>query len=84
MYQNAVASFKQERISSTVGLSSRFSFQHRSTIAHSSPLNPRSAGSSGFFGLSPSMIAAVAALELSISLNGWCPHKTWSISVGCQ
>jgi hypothetical protein len=55
--QNAAASLKQERISSTLGRALRSPRQHRSTIPHSSSLNPRRFAPSGFSGRIPSVIA---------------------------
>ena len=57
MDQNAVASLREERISSTRGRALRSSSQHSSTVPHSSSLNPRRFTSSGFFGRIPLVIA---------------------------
>ena len=76
IYQNAAASFKHERIPSTLGRATRSSIQHSSTILHSSSLNPRCFARSGFSGRTPSVIALIARISDGISRYGWCPHKT--------
>jgi hypothetical protein len=67
MYQNAVASFKVERIFSTQGRALRSSSQHNSTVLHSSLLNPRRLTPSGFFGRTPSMISLTTIMSDWIS-----------------
>ena len=74
--QDATASVKQEMISSTPGRALRSSNQLRSTLPHSSSLNPSRFASSGFFGRTPSMISLTATMSDWISMKGWCPHKT--------
>jgi len=67
IYQNGMASFKLERISSTLGRALRSSSQHSSTVLHSSLLNPSCFAPSGFFGRIPSMIAWTARISDGIS-----------------
>ena len=54
--QNALASFKEKRILAMLGRALRSSRQHRSTVLHSSSLNPRRFAPSGFFGRIPPKI----------------------------
>ena len=68
MRQNAAATFKQERISPTLGRALQSSSQHNPTILHSSSLNPRRSAPPGFFGRSPSMIALTARISDEISM----------------
>jgi hypothetical protein len=63
IYQNAAASFKEERISSMPGRALRSSFQHSSIVLHNSLLNPRRFAPSGFIGRTPSMISLTTIIS---------------------
>ena len=67
IYQNAVASFKEEMISSALGRALRSSSQHNPTVLHSSLLNPRCFAPSGFFGRTPSKISLTTIISESNS-----------------
>jgi hypothetical protein len=60
--QNAVAPFKQERISSTTGRALRSFRQHRSTVFHNSSLNPSRLAPSGFAGRIPAVIVRMTII----------------------
>jgi hypothetical protein len=63
MDQNAVASFKEERISSTLGRAFRSVSQHSSTVFHSPSLNPRRLSPSGFSGRIPPVIMRMTVIS---------------------
>ena len=65
--QNAVASFKAERISSTLGRALRSASQHCSTVFHSRSLNPRCFAPSGFFGRIPPVTMRMIIISDGVS-----------------
>ena len=62
IFQNVVAPLKTERISSTLGRTSRFPRQHSSTVLHSLSLNPRRLAPSGFSGRIPLVIMRMTVI----------------------